>query len=607
MLITKMLGGEDSLNLMRSSGLYDLTASKIHLDLSNTQIKLSKLGEMAKELSRFKSLSLNIRLDIFDVDIGLLLGKITDLILSGKKYYLNIFEKSPLKSLELEYDMGKQLSDILYKFPTLEKLIINNVTSTKVFKKISRLNTPTRLKHLDVPIIDGRNNWIFKSLLPDLETLIVRDAHETYYFDGNLYNCKKLKVLKLYGETNGKDILYLSKFENLERFISRSDGYKTTYIDADFVIKSPTIKYIEISNINSFSDVYNFSDCTNLEKLYLSCDNVYDTTILLERCTKLKELEIFAKSLTDLNFLADCPQLRSLKIISSEGMNNIEVIENCTELEVLDISQSTVVDISSLAGLIKLKKLNLSRTKISDISSLSNCINLEVLNLRATNINDLTPISNCTKLEVLNLRDTNINDLTPISNCTKLERINLNRTNILSLKPLANLTSLTYIDLSHTYITNLNKAAKWINLSYIRAYECELLSSVKGLSNCMKLKYADFTGSDIITLQGLEKCRSLIELICNDCEKLRDITALFNHTNLRKLFINNTSIKSINSLSNCTNLENLTLRRNRNLVDGEKVIVKLKSLISYNGDSVMVDIMTIDDSDYDEDYDEDED
>lgn len=38
-----------------------------------------------------------------------------------------------------------------------------------------------------------------------------------------------------------------------------------------------------------------------------------------------------------------------------------------------------------------------------------------------------------------------------------------------------------------------------------------------------------------------------------------------------------------------------------------KILVKLKSLISYNGDSVMVDIMTIDDedSDYDEDSDSD--
>lgn len=552
-VIANMLGGNDKLSLMRSSGLYQAIISKMHLDLSNRAINLSKLFKMKDELLQFKSLSLNIIIDDNTKKIKPLAHKITDLILyfGNNNTDINNFKDCPLRSLELN-DITLTLSDILI-FPYIEKITINfKYRGGKLHKKFEVL---TNLKYLDITNINDTEQRLLESSMFNLETLILRnEGAENDIKVRYLNSCTKLAVLELHNYYNLTDFSFLEHLKNLERFVFILDERKFIFpINTNLTFKTPDLKYVMMKNINATE--YDFTRCPKLEKLYLIQNSYEDddtNKILLDGCEKLDELVLINFWLNDYNFLSSCSSLKKLKLHCNEIIH-LTGLEKCTSLEELDITSSELEDISQLSSLINLKRLRIESHKLKDI----------------------TPLSSCSKLETLNLNNTSVRELDHISLCTKLNRLMLQNTNVISLKPLVGLKELTYVNLLGTSIKNVNVCINWTKLVYLDLSDVVYLKSLKGLGRCSQLKYLYLDNTDIVSLEGLENCKLLETLLCEECTNLRDVSSLFNHTELRKLVLNKTIVRNVDFLSSCTKLTRLILRDNKYLGDVRNVIKNL--------------------------------
>lgn len=556
-VITNMLGGNDKLSLMRSSGLYQAIISKMHLDLSNRAINLSKLFKMKDELLQFKSLSLNLIIDDNTKKIKPLAHKITDLILyhyNNNTIDINNFKDCPLRSLEMN-QMTLTLSDILI-FPYIEKITINfKYREGKLHKKFEVL---TNLKYLDITNINDTEQLLLESSMYNLETLILRnDGAEDDIKVRYLNSCKKLKVLELHNYYNLTDFSFLEHLKNLERFVFILEDHKFIVpIGANLTFKTPNLKYVMMKYINATE--YDFTRCPKLEKLYLIQRSYNDdgtNKILLDGCEKLDELLLINFLFNDYNFLSSCSSLKKLKLHCDEVIH-LTGLEKCTSLKELDITSSELEDISQLYSLINLKKLRIESHKLKDI----------------------TPLSSCSKLETLNLNNTSVRELDHISLCTKLSRLMLENTNVISLKPLVGLKELTYVNLIGTSIKNVNVCINWTKLVYLDLRDVVDLKSLKGLGRCSQLKYLYLDNTSIVSLEGLENCKLLETLICEECINLRDISSLFNHTELRELVLIRTIVRNVDFLSSCTKLTRLILRDNKYLSDVRNAIKNLSHI-----------------------------
>lgn len=575
-LIANMLGGNDKLSLIRSSGLYQSIISKMHLDLSNKIIELSKLVMMKDELIQFKSLSLNILVDTDTRKIKPLAHKITDLILDtlNKPVIISNFKDCPLRSLELMEDVGLGFSDVLI-FPNIERIITNSPNYDNVSNKYFEI--PTKLKYLDIVNVEYGKEHLLESSMPNLETLILRKNYGPHVVSKNYLNsCINLKVLELYDYYDLRDFTFLEHLKKLEKFVFVLTEHRDVVpAGNNLTFKTPNLKYVMMKYINATE--YDFTRCPKLEKLHLIQNSYNDDNsnkVFLDGCEKLNELVLVIFLFDNYNFLSSCPSLKRLKLECAE-IENLEGLENCTNLEELDISSSQLEDISQLSTLINLRKLRIRSEQVGDISSLSNCLNLETLNLNGTSVSDLTPISECTKLTRLMLRNSNVT----------------------TLRPLVKLKELTYVNLFGTSIKNVNVCVKWPKLVYLNLQDVVDLKSLKGLGRCSQLKYLYLENTSIVSLEGLENCRLLETLICEDCTNLRDISSLFNHSELRELILNKTLVRNIDSFSSCTKLVRLILTDNRYMKDTKKAAKNLSHIEFQISNERDIDSMEFDDED----------
>lgn len=137
-------------------------------------------------------------------------------------------------------------------------------------------------------------------------------------------------------------------------------------------------------------------------------------------------LHLYYEEITD-DDVEKIGQLTNLTKLSLDidYIYDITPLANLTKLTDLHLDGNCISDITPLTGLTDLKKLDLGSNLVGDLSPLSGMTNLTELNLRCNQINDLSPLSELTSLTELDLSVNQINDLSPLFGLTGLTKLRL--------------------------------------------------------------------------------------------------------------------------------------------------------------------------------------
>lgn len=137
-------------------------------------------------------------------------------------------------------------------------------------------------------------------------------------------------------------------------------------------------------------------------------------------------LHLYYEDITD-DDVEKIGQLTNLTKLSLDidYIYDITPLANLTKLTDLHLDGNRISDITPLTGLTDLKKLDLGSNLVGDLSPLSGMTNLTELNLRSNQINDLSPLSELTSLTELDLSVNQINDLSPLFGLTGLTKLRL--------------------------------------------------------------------------------------------------------------------------------------------------------------------------------------
>jgi internalin A len=142
-------------------------------------------------------------------------------------------------------------------------------------------------------------------------------------------------------------------------------------------------------------------------------DTAFSEFGLLVQFTKLKELELGATRIDNLEPVQDLTDLQMLSLFDT-AITDLKPLSRLVQLQVLGLEVCPITDLRPLAQLKRLTVLGLSHTRVTDLSPLAELTGLIHLYLNGTPVNDLSPLAQLHKLETLNLANTAITDLSPL-------------------------------------------------------------------------------------------------------------------------------------------------------------------------------------------------
>lgn len=217
--------------------------------------------------------------------------------------------------------------------------------------------------------LEGFEKTSFLQHMPQLKTMTLDSCRvdESSDFDG-LVNLTTLNCTS-YGVTE-RDYGFITKLPALQYLYL---GGTTTYKDISDIFNHPTLKYLDIGNMQCEINFDNIRDNTSLETLVMDHMTLYNNVFIsggngaysiyyddvslmenlsfLEKFKALKYLSIRQNELTDLNFAASLPTLRSI-----------------------DFSDNYVTDLSPLSALKMLSEINCTENPISNFEVLSESV-----------------------------------------------------------------------------------------------------------------------------------------------------------------------------------------------------------------------------------------
>ena len=394
---------------------------------------------------------------------------------------------------------------IFSKFPGLTHLTIGG----KDLIHMDGLSEMTHLEHLGL-YDTGLSNLGLLSDLKNITSLTLVD-------NPSLPDIQTLTSMTWLKELYIEDVSYtdlnvISEMTQLERLTISDTEVKV----ANFLTHLTNLKYLRLDQNKNLKNIPSLANCTQLEELYLDCDNIEDFSVLegLSNITKatllspdslsflpsyssLKFLELkIGWLMEDISPLASLTGLEYLKLYgntyySLEGMSSLS---NLNELKELDLSSfDNHVSFDFMYDLTGLERLNLSNNNIfSDFSRISSLTNLQILYMDRVNIYSdfkmsgvpgargfsyqgeqtfdqaspaLTGIPN---LRLLSVGNNELSDLNFITNMTQLLIFNATDNYITDVSPLSGLIQLKYADLTMNAIENPNELDGLINAYILR-------------------------------------------------------------------------------------------------------------------------------------------
>ena len=352
------------------------------------------------------------------------------------------------------------------------------------FKKITCLLIPSFSNLEELPESIGQMYWLEELELtcniPYLGFPIIK-------LPESIFNLKKLKKLKLYGDKLDLPIPNLfssfSELTHLELRLSPLNGgvipesifslSKLQVLDLSWNKKiaelSPQIgNLVNLEELNLYPNMFStlpsdFGNLKKLKKLNLGGDALTSFPEVLLNLPLLEELNLESQKISELpNNLTGLKNLKNLDLKSNELQILPDSIGHLINLETLNLERNKITSISEEIKLCsQLKNLNLASNELLDKlpESIGDLTKLESINLcQCKLIQSLPPSSsNLSNLKILNLGYTVIPELpAAIFELTSLAELKLNDLPITSLNPeIKNLVNLEYLDLSGTKITEL--------------------------------------------------------------------------------------------------------------------------------------------------------
>ena len=233
----------------------------------------------------------------------------------------------------------------------------------------------------------------------NLKILILKNAKIT---DLNfLKNNKKLKTIFLEDCSDLKDISGIETFNLLNKLII-INAKKIKNIDG----MAKNIKYLNLTNCDSISNLNGLLDCSKLEELELIG---FSETI---------ESNINSNSLKSFNGLKNCTELKKIVYTDNNSepyypgypLKNIDAIKNCKKLKFVILNKChSVENFDSILKLNNIKSLKICNNKIKNLNFLQNCLKLEVLDIKGCikidNVDCIADLKNLTNLNMTGIKD----------------------------------------------------------------------------------------------------------------------------------------------------------------------------------------------------------
>ncbi len=198
-------------------------------------------------------------------------------------------------------------------------------------------------------------------------------------------------------------------FSNYTFFEKMKNIKKLSFINSD-------IKYLN-----------NFMKTNNINLEYLKLDKCINLDLInLNELTSLTELHVNNNNkLTSITDLDKCIKLKILNL-RNNALINLNGLENLVELESLDIGHNNITELSQLNNLKKLKYLYVDSNKITELWT-KPLPNLKYFVGTSNLIEKIKILEGSNDLEVIELRNNNIKHL---PNLSKMININYNRLEI---------------------------------------------------------------------------------------------------------------------------------------------------------------------------------
>ena len=352
------------------------------------------------------------------------------------------------------------------------------------FKKITCLLIPSFSNLEELPESIGQMYWLEEL---ELTCNIPYTGFPIIKIPESIFNLKKLKKLKLYGDKLDLPIPNLfSSFSEL------------THLE------------LRLSPLNGGVIPESIFSLSKLQVLDLSRNkNIAELSPQIGNLVNLEELNLYPNMFSTLP--SDFGNLKKLKKLNLGGdalTSFPEVLLNLPLLEELNLESQKISELpNNLTGLKNLKNLNLHNNALQILpDSIGHLINLETLNLERNKITSISEeIKLCSQLKNLNLAYNELLDKLPesIGDLTKLESINLYQCKLIqSLPPSSSkLSNLKILDLSYTVIPELPVAIfELTSLVELKLFQLPITTLTSEIKNLVNLEYLDLRLTKITEL-----------------------------------------------------------------------------------------------------------
>lgn len=344
-------------------------------------------------------------------------------------------------------------------------------------------------------LLGNERQWKLSQGLAPLNQLNENEVTELDLTGSNYINFNilgkfhKLESINL-ANVNNFDMSILSDLAGLKKLnVSPSDVENFANIVNLTNLEILTLDCIDINEIQALSHLINLKELyissffveslevfSSLNQLTtLKCENTdlsdLDTSPLGE-LVNLKELDLFATGISDIQFLEKMSALKKLNL-SFNKIIDISFLNNFPEMKNFDLSYNLITDISALNGLTTITKLDLSNNAIADISALSNLKEITKLDLFDNAIIDISVLNNLKAITRLDLSNNLIFDISVLRNHTALTNLDISNNDIISIELLSSLESLRTLRLDGINIKSLNGFEKLERLWFLSVSNIE--------------------------------------------------------------------------------------------------------------------------------------
>ena len=166
---------------------------------------------------------------------------------------------------------------------------------------------------------------------------------------------------------------------------------------------------------NALTGIEGIMNCSGIETLDVSNNQISELSPLQNSFTSLKNLNISDNLISEIEPLSVCTSLENLNADNNE-INSLSPLEGCSKLTNIMAGNNALTDLSGLTGKPELNAVMVDHNQIQSLAPLKGSIKeLHYLDIGCNNITDINPISELSVKEVVILAERNsISDLSPL-------------------------------------------------------------------------------------------------------------------------------------------------------------------------------------------------